>query len=140
MNTAVELFHTRAKANEGIELKLSLPDGTPTEHWIRVRGIDSDGFKAAETESRRNLLNIATEKNILKLDTTALAHEEELRISVSLVISWSFPMECTPDNVRNFLKEAPQIAEQINRIAARRAAFFVKPSADSLGTPPSSSA
>lgn len=34
----MESFFTRENANEGIELPLLLPDGTKTEHWLRIRG------------------------------------------------------------------------------------------------------
>lgn len=37
----MESFFTRENANEGIELPLLLPDGTKTEHWLRIRGVDA---------------------------------------------------------------------------------------------------
>jgi hypothetical protein len=43
----MDAFYTRQKANEGIQLPLFLPDGTKTDHWIRIRGIDSDAFRIA---------------------------------------------------------------------------------------------
>jgi hypothetical protein len=50
-------FYTRQKANEGIQLPLFLPDGTKTDHWIRIRGIDSDAFRIANDTEHRNALH-----------------------------------------------------------------------------------
>ena len=58
----MESFFTRENANEGIELPLLLPDGTKTEHWLRIRGVDADGFRKAEARSKRKMLEIAAER------------------------------------------------------------------------------
>ena len=63
MSTPQAQFHTRAAANEGIKLPLTLPDGTATEEWLQIRSIDSDAFRAAEAASNRRLLEaMASEK------------------------------------------------------------------------------
>ena len=64
----MESFSTRENANEGIELPLLLPDGTKTEHWLRIRGVDADGFRKAEARSKRKMLEIAAEKDLDKRD------------------------------------------------------------------------
>lgn len=135
----MEAFFTRERANVGIEFPLDLPDGTPTSHKIRIRGVDSDAFKMAKADSARRLLELAASKDQKALD--AVAHEEErCRLLAALVVSWSFGTPCTPDNVAKFLREAPQLAEQIDRVSGRRALFFAKDSASSTPSPlPSSS-
>ena len=56
-------FFTRAKANEGERMPLSLPDGTPTDEWLQIRGVDSDEFRVALDEFRRELLVLASVKD-----------------------------------------------------------------------------
>ena len=50
---AMNAFFTRGVANEGLQLPLYLPNGEKSEHWVRVLGVDSDSFRAAEAESKR---------------------------------------------------------------------------------------
>lgn len=133
----MEEFFTRQQANDGIEIPLSRPDGTPTDHRIRVRSADSDAFRAAEAESSRRLLEISLEKDKAKANSEFL--EEKLKMRAALVVSWTFDKPCTPESVREFLREAPQIADQIDRIANQRSRFFRKGSAPSTPSPAQSS-
>lgn len=131
-------FFTRAKANEGIKLELRLPDGTPTECWIRVRGIDSDAYKKAVADMRLRALSLMgsdneEDKAKLKDMSKGELHDDELLgMFVALVADWYLldeedkPIPCTPENIKEFLREAPQIAEQINEISTRRKLFFGK--------------
>lgn len=119
----MEAFFTRQRANEGIELPLDLPDGTPTKHRIRIRGVDSDQFRAANADSRRRLAELVMNREKATVDP-ADTDNERFRLLASLVVSWTFELECTPDNVVTLLREAPQLAEQIDRIAAKRSLFF----------------
>lgn len=130
-------FFTRERANEGIELPLAFPDGTPSPHWIRIRGMDSDAFKAADASAKRRMFEIAGEPDKTKIENF-LADAKVSSIS-ALVISWSFPEPCTPEKVKEFLREAPQIADQIDRIASKRSLFFRKDSINSSPTPGPSS-
>lgn len=119
----MEQFFTRQRANEGIELPLDLPDGTPTAHRIRIRGIDSDQFRAANAESRRRLVELTMNREKATVDP--LEHEaERLRLLASLVVSWTFPQPCTVEGIIELLRQAPQLAEQIDRVAAKRSLFF----------------
>lgn len=122
--TSMNDFFTRQKANAGIKLPLSLPDGTETEHFLVVRGVDSDVFREAETEAKRNAMQVAAMAETTERKE-AMADEKRTLVA-SLVMSWSFDQECTLDNIKAFLHEAPQIADQIDQIAARRTLFFNK--------------
>lgn len=127
-------FFTRQRANEGIELPLDLPDGTPTAHRIRIRGVDSDAFRAAHADSKRRLVELAFNKE--RATAESIDHEaERLRLLASLVVSWTFAEACDTDSVVALLREAPQLAEQIDRIASRRSLFFVNGSPNSTPTP-----
>lgn len=126
----MESFFTRQRANEGIELSLDMPDGTPTAHRIRIRGVDSDLFRNAQAESRRRLVEIATSSERVTLNTEEM-ETERLKLLASLVASWTFPQDCSVENVVSFLREAPQIAQQIDKLSAKRNLFFRKGSGSS---------
>lgn len=131
-------FFTRAKSNEGINLKLNLPDGTPTKYWIRIRGVDSDAYKKAIADMRARAMALmgsedADDQAKLKSMSKGQVHEDELlNIHVALVADWNMeddnekPLPCTPEEVKKFLREAPQIADQINELSTRRKLFFGK--------------
>lgn len=128
----MESFFTRENANEGIELPLLLPDGIKTEHWLRIRGVDADGFRKAEARSKRKMLEIAAEKDLDKRD--AEVEDTRLAMLAALVIGWSFDTPCTEAEIKRLFREAPQIAEQVDRTAYDRARFFGN---SSKGSPPS---
>lgn len=131
-------FFTRDSANEGIEVPLYNPQtGQKTTEWVRIRGVDSDHFRQAELEVKRAMRLIVEDPQILDKDER---HRAELTgLVASLVISWSFPEECTRKNVTEFLKNAPQIEDAINQLATKRALFFKNGSAESVNTPEPSS-
>ena len=130
----MEHFFTREGANAGAKMPLYLPDGTISEHFVVVLGTDSDLFRKAEMEAKRAAANIAQIENAETRDS--MIAEEQLNLIASLVTGWSFPQECTKKNVLRFLKEAPQIAENINTYAAQRSNFVKKKNNSSLiGSP-----
>lgn len=131
-------FYTRQTANEGVNLPLYHPDGTLSEHYLIVRGIDSDHFRQAESAAKRKAVDIAQIESEQK--RAEAVRETELECIAALIANWSFPEDCTKINVVNFLREAPQIADMVNRFAARRAEFFSKKSTSSAtGSKPKSS-
>lgn len=115
-------FFTRERANEGIEVPMYYPNGELSPHKLRIRGVDSDEYRAAYTEMQRKLMEKAAEKDGAPPDRTDIT----LDLLVSLVKSWTFEVPCTPENVRNFFREAPQLADSVSKLATRRSAFFVK--------------
>ncbi|TMO66753.1 hypothetical protein [Pseudoalteromonas aurantia] len=118
----MEAFFTRDKANAGIKLPLYLPDGSESEHYLMVKGIDSDAFRDAETLAKRNAMTFAAiEDEAQQKDAFA---DEKLTLIASLVGDWSFEQACTLDEVKNFLRQAPQICDQIDKVAAKRSLFF----------------
>lgn len=134
---SMEAFFTREKANEGIEVPLYLPDGTKTEHWLRIRGVDSDHFRLAEAESKRDAMRVAMIED--PLERAKAIADAKLNLIAALVISWSFEKECTLENVKEFFRQAPQIADAVDQVASKRALFFAKRSSSSLSTPKPSS-
>jgi hypothetical protein len=131
-----QLFHTRERANAGVRVPLFQPDGAPTEHWLLVRGIDSDEWHKAQSASRQRLMAAASSpEKIQQIDP----EEERVVLVASLVAGWSFEGEATPDAVKAFLREAPQIITEVDKIASNRARFFGGSSSSSTPTPPASS-
>ncbi len=122
-------FFTAEKAEQGIKLPLFRPDGTKSDHWIKVRGVDSREFRIAESIAKRNGMAIAQmgeeERAIALLDS-------RIDLIASLVIEWSFDEDCNRDSVVVFLKKAPQVADAIDRIAGDRSLFFGIASSDSV--------
>lgn len=133
----MEAFFTRERANDGIEVPLYLPDGTKTEHWLRIRGVDSDHFRLAEAESKRDAMRVAMIED--PLERAKAIADAKLNLIAALVISWSFEKECTLENIKEFFRQAPQIADAVDQVASKRALFFAKRSSSSLSTPKPSS-
>lgn len=122
-------FFTRQRANDGLELPLSLPDGTPTEHKITIYGIDSDAFRRAQADSHRRMLDIAAKGD--KAAAEEMVKNEKYILLASLVKAWTFDLPLTVESIANFLAEAPQIADQIDRVASDRRRFFKNGSSSS---------
>ncbi|WP_213993867.1 phage tail assembly chaperone [Sodalis sp. dw_96] len=131
-------FATRAEANEGKKLFLLLPDGTPTEEYLLVRGIDSDEFRAAKTAASRAVFELDKKQLDDKGFIKKFDEDAEFTQFQALVINWSLDEEFTPDNLKLLLTESPNIRERVNNFAANRAEFFKKKPQASSDTPPSS--
>jgi len=134
--TGLTDFHTREVANEGIKLPLSLPDGKKTEHYLIIRGIDSDEFRRANIKQQRELMNLSQlsdEEREHKLE------HSQTELVASLVAGWSFVDEFNQENLINWLKNAPQIADMIDRIASQRGLFIKKKPVSSSSLPSSKS-
>lgn len=122
-------FFTRSKANEGEKLPLSLPDGTPTDEWLLVRGVDSDEVREALDEHRRTVLaNAAIESEAERAEANRSAG---LKLQCALVMGWSFDADFTSGALEEFFKEAPHLAIEVDNFASNRKRFFRKSSTNS---------
>ncbi len=122
-------FYTRAKANEGERMPLSLPDGTPTDEWLLIRGVDSDQFRVALDEFRRDLLAFASMKD--ETEKSDKTEQARLRLNAALIIGWSFDAEFSETALLEFLRESPYITAEVDRFASDRRRFFGKRSTGS---------
>lgn len=133
------LFHTREAGNEGTRMPLLDPaTGEKTAHWLHILSMDSDVYRKANTQAMRRVTGI---EHIEAEDQKLEAHEDNgLTLVASLVTGWSFDqpetpeedrLECTLDNVKDFLREAPQIRAAIDRASGERSFFFAGSSQDS---------
>jgi len=128
-------FATREKANEGHTLPLYTATGELTAHWLRVRGIDSDTFRAEKNKQTRRLSEIV---ELPEEERFAAVVDATLEMRAALVAGWSFDEPFNPEKVKEFLREAPQIADKIDEFASRRAFFFKMPPSDLTPMPNSS--
>lgn len=108
---------------------LSTPEGQPTDFWLLIRGVDSDHFKAAEAACKRRMAEFDTTQS--KDKAAEFFREEQANLIAELVMDWNFEEPFTPENVRLFLKEAPQVAQQVNIFAGDRERFFKRNSQSS---------
>lgn len=134
----MDAFFTREKANEGIKLPLWTPQGTKSEHWVRILGIDSDAFRAANAEAQRDAFRIAQIEDLTER-SQAIA-DSKRRLVAALVVDWSFDRPCNVETVAEFFREAPQIMDAIDMASSKRALFFANRSSGSQPSPSTSSA
>lgn len=120
-----EDFYTVAKANAGIRMPLTKLDGTDSGQWLLVRGTDSDAFRRSRFEAAEKVSSV--DEGATEWDRAQVMDAAILENLVSLVAGWSFKEPCTPEAIREFLTNAPQVAADIDRVAADRAHFYGKP-------------
>ena len=133
----IEAFATRDRANQGVKLPLHSPEGEETDHWIQVKGVDSDDFQKAIITRADNAMKLQDIEDIVEKE--AAIKKETCDLLATIVADWSFsdekllpdgakPMKCTPKNVSKFLLDAPQIRNQIDKLISDREAFFTEQS------------
>ena len=136
----MDLFKTRARANEGKRLALYAPDGGKTEHWLQVRHVWSDEFQIAQDAELSKLRQAQLAAGGDKAAVAELNRDSKIRLVSALVCAWSFEAECTPEAVAEFLAEAPQIVAQLDKFAADSRGFFGNGSTSSnAGSSPNAS-
>lgn len=131
-------FFTRERANEGIQVPLWRPDGTKSEHWVRIIGIDSDAFRQADAEARRDAIRIAQIES--PSERSMEIARSKRRLIAHLVVAWSFDKECNLEAVEEFFAQAPQIMDAIDIAASKRTLFFAARSSSSQPSQSTSSA
>ena len=120
-----EKFHLDLEAvNEGVKMPLLDSDNELTEEWILVRSKYSTIARKAMDLMKREM----RERHAAGIFDN---YDLMLTAQVSLVANWSNDQECTPDNVRDFLMNAPQEAERLDLIAGTTNLFFRNSAEDS---------
>ncbi|WP_257292215.1 phage tail assembly chaperone [Endozoicomonas sp. ONNA1] len=145
-----EDFYTKPACNTPQRLPLFTPDGKDSGEWIEVYGIDSDAYDAVRAETQRQLMSVdmsmslakekalsadnspeAFDRSIAELsrvseDRRQIISDRELETKAALVAGWSFEKEFTQDNVKEFLRNAPTIALELDRFVSNRMNFIKK--------------
>lgn len=127
-------FFTRAGANAGTRIELKLPDGKPSPHWLHVLGADGDVFRQAAVVASREVVRAISAFPNGKPSDVELAkirQEARLRNLAAVITEWSFALPCDEDNKLELLREAPQIADAVDRLISDRSLFTSGSSANS---------
>jgi hypothetical protein len=127
-------YKTRARANEGVRVQLVDPStGKVGDDWVEVVSSLSDAFRDARDKALQDAGETAAMGDQAKRKE-AMA-EVKACMHASLVRAWSFEEPCTPENVREFLKEAPQVSDAVTIAADDHRRFFGNGSTDSKSGP-----
>lgn len=119
-------FMIRKEANVPTMVNLIDPaTGELTEDWIKIRSSLSDEFFAARERVNQEVQSINEPDKAKRAEIVA---ELQLSLKMSLVHSWSFEEKMDEANLRQFLRESPQVQELVMRVADDQQRFFGKPS------------
>ena len=123
---SMDRFMIRARANDGRKIFLADPaTGQLTDEWLLIRNRWCDEFQEAKSAAMQQALAAA------RGEAAADAKDRGLDLVASLVAGWSFEPACSREAVTAFLREAPQIVDQIDRLATQDAFFFRSDPSDS---------
>lgn len=120
---SITSLYTRNKANEGV--KFSIPE--QPDEWLVIRGLDSDTYRDARADrSRRNLeiLEQHQKEKLTPAQLEQLHYEANIDLFAALVADWSFDEECSPENVKAALREAPFLQRLVDTKCGERQSFF----------------
>lgn len=131
-DNVMDQFFTSDKAEEGVKLFLEDNLGNRTDQWIRIRGENSEEFRVAELGAKRDAVAVSHIADYVERDRRAIALAR--KTAAALVLDWSFPMPCTPENVEAFFKKAPQIQRAVDIAASDRRLFYKVESTSSTPT------
>jgi len=126
----IEDFFTLAQSEAGVKVPLVLPDGTKTEHWFKVLGVDSDAFRKGSVGIHQRFLKSAGKELPLEERVTEKRQKDLLFLTL-LISEWSLEQPCTEENKARVLLNAPELADTVDTFANDRTNFFKKPSRDS---------
>jgi hypothetical protein len=115
-------FFTLKASNEGRDFPLILPNGEPTPYSLRVISRLSDKAAKAIDAYRRDILVNASKPEAERLTDRELS----LPVRAAMVIGWTLPADFNEENLIDFLRNAPQIAEAVDRFSWNDANFFTK--------------
>lgn len=116
-------YFIKDKAEEGQRVDLHLPTGEKTDDYLVIRSIHSDAFIDAMNKAKQDLLVARINEEDAEIDND--------KVLASLIKSWSFDEELTINNATKFLNQAPQVAEQINKLAVDAKFHYGKKPTDS---------
>lgn len=129
---SIEDYKTAQRAQDAVQMFLTLPDGTKTTDYLLVVGTESSEFRSAKYAQEQRAFEISKLESMeQRMDAV-----EDARITVlaSCVKGWSFDVPFTPEAAKDLLKGAPYLADAVDVFISRRAHFFAKPSTTSSNT------
>lgn len=136
-----ELF-TREKHNDGVWVDVKNNKDAIVGR-IRVRGTDSDAYRAAHDGYNQAMVRLASVVRAggagAKLLPATQQEKDAAQLAerVALVAEWTFEDDCTEKAVTQLLREAPWISDQVYAIATDSERFLgstLKTSSDGQST------
>ena len=115
-------LYTAQAHNAGAEMRLLGPDGSSTDVYLLIAGVDSDVWRKAIRESQRAAVErlVAGEASEEKDNATLLS---------MATLDWrgltdnGEEVEFSPEKAEELYRNAPYIADQVDRFIAKRANF-----------------
>lgn len=110
-----------------VKYDIEYPGVGATGESLQVRSMYSDEFRTADAKANRQISTMiqAVAGDMEKVDKD-LMRQIQMESFATLVASWTFEEECTPENVADFLKDNPNVYDDVNRMAATDSLFFSK--------------
>lgn len=126
---SIDKYKIRKQANVPTRVKLFDPTTEKmTEDWVDIRSSLSDEFLKARDSIMQEVQSLTEPNKEKRKEKVA---ELQLGLKASLVAGWSFDLKASPENIIDFLREAPQVQMMIMSVADDSARFFSKPSGGS---------
>lgn len=124
-----DLF-TRPAANDGRRVNIPGPNGEDIGEWLHVHHVDCDAFR----QKRADVFAIAATigKDATDDERKRTHADALLELTASTVSGWSLEDEFSQSAMVNLLRNAPYLADWLDRKASDSAVFFGKGSTGSL--------
>jgi hypothetical protein len=127
---ALSDFFTLPALEAGKKLPLTLPDGTPTPHYLIVIGGDAPAARKALLEVTRK--NRDRDESKLTTDEVyAIQSTGTVEYRSALVTGWSFDTPFSREAVAELLTQNPAIAQEVESFSSNRTRFFAQDSKSS---------
>jgi len=125
-------FFTLETANLGCRVMIPGRDGRLTAEWLHIHHTDSDGFRQKKADSYR--VAAMRDPNLNDAERTKLFEAAMLGLLVSSVSGWSLEDEFSHEGVAALLKNAPYLADWLDKKISDASVFFGNGSTGSLST------
>ena len=110
------------KENIPRKLELFIPGEKKAAATLMILGSQSDAFREKSHDSLRAAA-LHAKKGEMNFEYLQMAEVDQVS---ALIDSWTFDDECTEENKKKFLTNAPAIRNQINVFAADDGNFLAK--------------
>ena len=119
-------FFIKDRAGKGAKLPLTI-DGDKTDHYVLVRGKDSDEYRQATAESVIRGRDVMLSESSISERAKALI-DERYKVLSSLISGWSFDEDVTAQSAYEFVSSVPDsISQAMDGLANDRAKYLKKP-------------
>ena len=115
-------FFTLEAANTGCRVMIPGRDGRLTAEWLHIHHTDSDAFRQKKADSYR--VAAMCDPNLNDAERTKLFEAAMLGLLVSSVSGWSLEDEFSHEGVAALLKNAPYLADWLDKKISDASVFF----------------